>query len=67
MSDNSEEINVRVFGEKKTTLEELIEENLGLYIPLNQLSATDLEKLRAFLNEIEHEPIALAHSNATDN
>lgn len=60
-------LKVRFVGRNETTLQSLIEANLGLYIPLNQLKPAELKLLEDFLAKISLEPIALAHSDATDD
>jgi hypothetical protein len=60
-------VRVRIFGKKNATIKELIQQKLGLYFPLEQLSPEDLAKLETFLAEVKLEPIALAHSKATDD
>lgn len=60
-------VSVRFLESKTATLQELAERDLGLYIPLNQLSEADLLKLQHFLRTVDVEPIALAHSAATDD
>lgn len=60
-------VSVRILESKTATLKELADRDLGLYIPLNQLTASDLAKLQTFLGTVDVEPIALAHSAATDD
>jgi hypothetical protein len=60
-------IKVRQFKSEEITLEQLAKHNLGLYFPLSQLDQDELDKLEALLSEIKMEPIALAHSAATDD
>lgn len=60
-------VTVRILESKTATLKELADRDLGLYIPLNQLTEADLAKLQTFLGTVDVEPIALAHSAATDD
>jgi len=60
-------VSVRILESKTATLKELADRDLGLYIPLNQLTEAELVKLKAFLETVDVEPIALAHSAATDD
>lgn len=60
-------VSVRMLESRTATLKELADRDLGLYIPLNQLNEADLAKLQSFLGTVDVEPIALAHSAATDD
>lgn len=56
-------VKVRVINQKQASLQELIDAKMGLYIPLNQLSADELALLENFLGNIKTEPIATAFVN----
>lgn len=58
---------VREFRAQELDLHELKTKKLGLYISLNRLSTEEMARLSEFLRKIDIEPIALAHSNATDD
>lgn len=60
-------VSVRILESTTATLKDLADRDLGLYIPLNQLTEAELAKLQAFLGTVDVEPIALAHSAATDD
>jgi hypothetical protein len=53
-------VKVRQLDTTQTTLQQLIDEKKGLFIPLHQLSATELEALEAFLGNIKTEPVAMS-------
>ncbi len=68
MSDSSQfSTKVREIRMHEVDLHELKAKKLGLYISLNHLSADELARLSEFLRKIDIEPIALAHSAATDD
>lgn len=68
MSDASKSaIKVREFRVQEVDLQDLKAKKLGLYISLNRLSSEQMARLSNFLRNIETEPIALAHSDATDD
>ncbi|KIN88317.1 hypothetical protein [Thauera sp. SWB20] len=58
---------VREFRAHELDLHELKTKKLGLYISLNRLSSDEMARLSEFLRKIDIEPIALAHSSATDD
>ena len=66
-SENDKRFTIRRFGKTEVSLKDIENNNLGLYFPLNQMSEIDKTRLAVFLGEIELQPIALAHSAATDD
>ena len=55
MDDKTNEggrVTVRILESKTATLKELADRDLGLYIPLNQLTEADLAKLQTFLGKL---------------
>lgn len=63
----SEPIKIRNVSAESTTLEELESKSLGLYFPIEHLSAEDKKKMEKFLADLDYEPIAISHSKATDD
>lgn len=61
----SEKLRVRSITEKEVTLDELVQQNKGLFFPLHKLSEEQREKLRQFVSDLDFEPVAMAHSAAT--
>ncbi len=60
-SGSKRKIKVNIINQKEVPLQDLIDANLGLYIPLNQLSKDELKLLETFLGDIKAEPSAVAH------
>jgi hypothetical protein len=54
-------VTVHVIDKKETSLQALIDSNMGLYIPLNQLSAAELALLETFLGNINTKPTAISY------
>lgn len=50
-----------IFNQKEAPLQELIDANRGLYIPVNQLSANEMKLLKTYLGDIKTEPSAAVH------
>lgn len=65
MSDQT--IKIKTIESSSVTLDELSDKGLGLYIPLHRLTEDQKAKLAELLNSLDFEPVALAHSAATDD
>lgn len=68
MTDKKEKsIQIRTVSSTDSTIDSLVNQSMGLYFPLNQLTQEQRAKMEAFLKELDFEPIAVAHSKATDD
>jgi hypothetical protein len=50
---------------RKATLKQLRAKDQALFVPLTDLSAADMLKIKALVDSLDYEPIFVAHSAAT--
>lgn len=53
------------FASKRDSLHSLAEQDKALFLTLDELNDKDLAKLKDFLDSLDHEPIFIAHDQAT--
>ncbi len=59
-AESNRKIKVRMLEKEEKTLDELVKANLGLFIPLGNMSKKERAALEAFLNASKSEPIAMS-------